>query len=451
MGAMTTATAPADRARGLLADAGARLRRAVPDGMLRAAAAGGEAAVLGWLAVVVPAVAAYVATATAPALGEATWWQAAAVGAGLWRLAHGGLVTLGGDVVSLLPLGLSLLAVGLVAWSARRAHLRTWAGLLATSVGYAAVAAPLANLPPTAVGGWSRTALVAFVVAMLGGLIALRRRLGALHPPAARPVAPFARVPVSVRAHARSLAAAIGTGTSTSLAALAAAGLGLLVASLVVHGAEVATVLGTLATDGMSRAMMVLAMLLYLPTVVVWAIAWLAGPGFAVGTGTIVAPGGVALGPLPGVPAFAALPEAGTAAAAAWWAPLVLLGAGALAGWRMHRRAPQERWWGSLASAVGAAAVAGLVVVALATFSAGGIGPGRMAELGPEPWAVGLASAPWLACGALLVVVPARPDVVALVLRAGSRGASTVASASRATARAGRERAVRARESARRG
>lgn len=401
---MTTATA--GRARGLLDGPGDRVRNLVPAGTVRAALAGGEAALLGWLTVVVPAVAAYVATATAPALGEATWWQAAVVGSSLWRLAHGGAVTLAGEAISLAPLGLSLLAVGLVVWSARRARLRTWAGLLALTAGYVAVGAPLAGLPPTSVGGWGAPVLGAALVGLAGGLIALRRAATALPPPDAL-VAAARRIPEPERTRVRAMARAVAVGTATAIVALVAVGLVLVVTSLVAHLSGISAALGALSAGGMSRAMAVLAMLLYLPTAVVWAIAWLAGPGFAVGAGTVVAPGGVMLGPLPAVPAFAALPEPGTLGAGLPWAPGVLLGIGALAGWRIHRRAPQQRWWEWIGAAVGTAAATGLLARLLASVASGAIGPGRMAELGPEPSAVALAAACWLAGGALLVLVPA--------------------------------------------
>ena len=84
-----------------------------PDGASRALLAGVEAAVLGFLCLVVPAIASYVATAAAPALGDATWLDAAAVGSAVWRLGHGGLVSLAGVTITLVPLGVTALAVGL--------------------------------------------------------------------------------------------------------------------------------------------------------------------------------------------------------------------------------------------------------------------------------------------------------------------------------------------------
>ncbi|CAN5571481.1 hypothetical protein BH09ACT4_BH09ACT4_20210 [soil metagenome] len=47
-----------------------------------------------------------------------------------------------------------------------------------------------------------------------------------------------------------------------------------------------------------------------LPDVVIWAAAWFTGPGFAIGTGSQVSPLGTALGPLPALPLFGAIPTA---------------------------------------------------------------------------------------------------------------------------------------------
>src|SRR5690606_24238945 len=85
--------------------------RRLPEAWLRATLAGLEAAVLSWLFVVVPTVAAYVATAAAPLLGEASWDDAAVIGTGLWLLGHGATIDMGDAVsISLAPLGTTLLS-----------------------------------------------------------------------------------------------------------------------------------------------------------------------------------------------------------------------------------------------------------------------------------------------------------------------------------------------------
>jgi hypothetical protein len=113
------------------------------------------------------------------------------------------------------------------------------------------------------------------------------------------------------------------------------------------------------------------------------------GPGFAVGAGTGVSPFGADLGAVPAVPLLAALPqEPGPG-----WGPLVLvvpLGAGVLAGLLAHRsEAVTGSGWRPLAeaSAVAGGLVAAAVAV-LALLASGPGGPGRLAETGPDWWAV---------------------------------------------------------------
>ena len=54
--------------------------------------------------------------------------------------------------------------------------------------------------------------------------------------------------------------------------------------------------------------LLLLASLCYLPNSVIWAIAYMLGPGFAFGIGTAVSPSGSALGAVPAFPMLAALP-----------------------------------------------------------------------------------------------------------------------------------------------
>src|SRR5690606_3400569 len=117
MGTMTTTapTRPAPRSAPPAEGAGM-----LPDGWLRGLVSGVEAAVLGWLTLVVPALAAYVGTAAAPALGEASWQSAAGAGTALWLLGHGGDMTAGSGVVSVVPLGITLLSLGIVYATVRR-------------------------------------------------------------------------------------------------------------------------------------------------------------------------------------------------------------------------------------------------------------------------------------------------------------------------------------------
>lgn len=383
-----------------------RLRDSLPGGTLRAAVAGAEAAVFTWLCVVVPAVATYVATAAAPALGDATWLEAAAVGSGVWRLAHGGALATAGAVVTVVPLGLTALAVVMVAVSLRRARVLSGPAVVAAAGGYAAVAVVLASLSPAADGGPGRPALGALLVGATGALLGQRRSGGRVTLPSGLR-ADVRRVPGELRA-----ATAAGMrGAAVAGAGLGALGVLLVVTSLVVANVALVEVFTTLRPDVLGVAMMLLASALLLPTVALWAVSWAAGTGFAVGEGTLVTPEHVVVGPVPAFPLLAGLP--GPSPVGAWTATLVVL-VGLGTGWFLHRRTPQRRLLGSVGSALVAAFACAGGAALLGVAAGGSAGPGRMAQVGPDPIALGVAVGAEVAVGAVVAVVLARPDTLAL-------------------------------------
>jgi len=124
------------------------------------------------------------------------------------------------------------------------------------------------------------------------------------------------------------------------------------------------------------------------PNAVGWAICYSLGPGFAFGTSTVVAPTGAALGPLPLFPMLAALPTGTTGVPAPVSAGVLALpyAAGIVGGILVARAAPSPAvevvpLWGF---ACGVAT--GCVTGALAAFSGGPLGSGRLAAVGPSGW-----------------------------------------------------------------
>jgi hypothetical protein len=138
-----------------------------------------------------------------------------------------------------------------------------------------------------------------------------------------------------------------------------------------------------------------------LPNLVLWAVAWLVGPGFAIGAGSHVSPVGTALGPVPALPVFGALPTGDSAFGFA--GILVPVVAAFLAG--VAVRPALARALGHVGAvvplgvAVGGGVAGGLLLGFLAAASGGSAGPGRLAEVGPDPVAVGLVAALELAAG----------------------------------------------------
>ncbi|HEY6738326.1 MAG TPA: DUF6350 family protein, partial [Actinopolymorphaceae bacterium] len=134
----------------------------------------------------------------------------------------------------------------------------------------------------------------------------------------------------------------------------------------------------------LGTVLLVLLCLAFLPNAVLFTMAYVLGPGVALGTQTAVAPSGVELGPLPAFPLLAAVPAEG---APPWWLLAVLalpFVAGVVAGVFLARRHPllgleSAALHGGLAGLFG-----GLGVAVLAAVSGGAAGPGRMADFGPS-------------------------------------------------------------------
>ena len=103
-------------------------------------------------------------------------------------------------------------------------------------------------------------------------------------------------------------------------------------------------VMSELHTDIGDAALYSALTLTVVPNAVLFAGAYLLGPGFAIGTATVASPTAVVLGPLPMFPLLAALPDDGTPAR--WLALLLLVPplVAAFAAARAHRLYPTSRW-----------------------------------------------------------------------------------------------------------
>ena len=307
----------------------------------------------------------------------------------LWLVAHHvGFTVRGAGRIGLLPLGLVLLPGALLAMAGRwvvRAGAVTRLrhvgyAALALALPYALLAGALAVACRTAVAAPSllQAVVASFLLALVAG------GLGA-----ARGLAPWSRLASLMPPRPRSIV----MGMLGSAAILTAAGAVLAGASLALHLPEVKTATDALAPGAGGAALLLLAQLAYTPNAVIWAIAYTLGPGFAFGAGTVVAPTGSVLGPVPAFPMLAAIPSGGQPGGAAW-APVAALTlpylAGLSAGIVTVRIAPTPvmeaaSLWG-FAAGTAAGALAGLC----AAFAGGPLGDGRLAAVGPSGFAVGL-------------------------------------------------------------
>jgi hypothetical protein len=339
-----------------------------------------RSAALGVLAVMVLVLVAWASTADSGA--GAT--DAVATALQAWLVGHHAHLAVPGGELALVPLGLTALPLALLHTATlragRAARVRGRTGVLALVSSVTATYAVVATL----VALLARTDAVQAlpVSAFLGaaGVAALGAGTGAV-----RATGSWAgisrRLPDLVRVAVAPAAAALAT--------LVGGGALLVGGSLAVHHHRATLLLDGLGAGFGGGLLVALLCLLYLPTAAVWGLAFVVGPGFAVGAGTSVSVAGADLGAVPAFPLLAALPqEPGPA-----WAPLTLLvpvAAGVLAALLSRRGGgpAADGWWPVVeASAVAGGLLAGAVAV-LSLLASGPAGPGRLGETGPTWWVV---------------------------------------------------------------
>jgi hypothetical protein len=334
------------------------------------------------------------------ALGVAGWFLTDAgthgtprdglwVGSLAWLMAHGSGVHVGGAVVSAMPLGITLVC-GWSVW--RLGHRlgdsisghgpdaqriadgeRDWtvpAAAVLYAAGYVAVAVVTGVLATTAATApdLARVVLFSFLLCGLVGAPAIAVGSG-------RAAIWTATLPPSVVATAAACRRVVGLWLLVSLVAFLAA--------LAIDFDTALNITSQLRTDTGANLQLAVVSLLVLPNAVAFSGSYLLGPGFTVGTHTIVSPAVVTIGALPMFPLLAALPDTGPTPA--WTsaligaAPLV----GALGAMRAQRAHPTYRWEEGALHGCGGGMLAGALFGVLALLSGGSVGPGRMADVGP--------------------------------------------------------------------
>lgn len=186
-----------------------------------------------------------------------------------------------------------------------------------------------------------------------------------------------------------------------------AAGL-LVLASLVTAGAiavkyaPIISLYESLHTEALGGVAITLGQLALLPNLVVWTASWLVGPGFAIGVGSSVSPLGTDLGPIPAIPVLGALPNGDPAYGFAGLVAPVAAAFLVAVVFAPRMRSAGIRGLRLVAVGLGAGIVGGVTLGILAWGASGSAGPGRLAEVGPNPWAVAGFAALELALGACL-------------------------------------------------
>ena len=193
--------------------------------------------------------------------------------------------------------------------------------------------------------------------------------------------------------------------------------------SVAVGGGQAADMISAYRTGVAGQAGITLVSLAYGANAVIWAAAYLLGPGFALGTGSAVRLTEVTVGPLPTLPLLAGLPDGPMGAAGTLLLALPVI-AGLAAGWlltmrlvRSDRTQPDEKraeakplppWSQVLGGGLLAGPAAGIVLGVLCRLSGGPLGNGRLAVIGPDPWQVGLLATAVVGVSAALGAAAAR-------------------------------------------
>jgi len=332
--------------------------------------------------------------------------------------------------LSLIPLGLALIPF-LLAWRAGRRLARAsytdqlWQALLGSWLAYAGFGIATGFVCRTADVGISlwAAAFIPLVPFGLGMVVGARREAGSWSRLiGVDAVAWLARTSQHSRWAGSYLGSAIKAGSVALMASLAMSA-ALLAVDLFIHWNLVVAVYEGLDAGAMGGGVLTIVQLGFLPNLVVFALAWISGAGFALGVGSLAGPLGTAVGPLPSVPVFAALPAGSLDFG--FVALVVPALAGALAGWWFLREGENHfdewlsikiraRWFTAATSTLVLGAVigsvAGLLAAGLAWLARGSAGIGRLTEIGPDPLrtalfvaaevgigvVIGYAAGPWL-------------------------------------------------------
>ena len=311
------------------------------------------------------------------------------VGALGWLTAHGSGIHIAGTSVTAVPLGLTLLAalliwrLGLRLGDSVSGHgpdadaiadgMRDWTVASATTLfaaGYAAVVVVTHHLAASAAAAPSLVRALVWTVLLCGLVAGTAIAIGS-----GRAAIWTSFLPASVRA-------ATAAAWRVLVWYVAVSGV-VLLAALVVDWNAAVNVMAQLHTSPGAASLLVGLCVLVTPNATVFSGSYLLGPGFAVGTHTLVTPTAVVLGPLPMFPLLAALPDAG---APPGWTGALLAVPPVVAAFAVHRalrRYPTSRWDDAALRGAGAGLLVAVVFALLAALSGGSVGPGRMADVGP--------------------------------------------------------------------
>jgi hypothetical protein len=341
---------------------------------LAALASGIAAAVAGWLVMAGISLVAWSQALTMP-LAEVFGFAT-----GSWLLANGLPLAGDGYSITIAPLGISGLSVILCRWCSRYAARQTqlarpgmnrmnaaWRVAGLTALGYLVVVALLAI---------TSGRLEVLSAGLVGGL--LIAVVGASWGCAA-----FFQL-FSFTSQVPAWLIRLGRGIKAGATVLALTAVAALVVAVILDGERIEALESGLELDQWGSVTWGFTVLAYLPNALAWALSWMLGAGFTVGTGSLVTLSGVQLGMLPDLPIFGMLPAPGVEPPAllCWMGAGIVAGLAAGAVVTFPRPFPQL-WLSGLVS-VGAGLLLAGVVLLLAWASRGDLGMLRLTGMGPR-------------------------------------------------------------------
>ena len=369
------------------------IRVALPQGWARSMLSGIEAALLGWALVVVPTLIAHAAVSSNQWMVSTTWEDAFHFASDLWGASLGARVVSGDVSYRAVPLLFVLLLIGLTKLLLLQGRRFSPASQWMAIPGFTVTALLLAGGIGTNVSVWG-----ALPLAIMIPLIAAAWEV--------------ALAPTSLELRfelPRWLSVGVRTGWRASWALAVYGGLFLLL-SVIVSWSQIRGIHELLLPTSMvDSIMIVLAQLLLIPNAIVWALSWLSGPGFYLGSDALHSPTSAPVGPIPAIPLFGATPSS----APGNWVILALIMFGVALGVYLRLRKGSESLLDDLYQGGIAAVVVAAVYLATSLGSAVVLGNGRLAFLGPRMSLSALCLFVEVALGILLTVALSHPVSVA--------------------------------------
>ncbi|WUH95779.1 DUF6350 family protein [Streptomyces sp. NBC_00433] len=310
------------------------------------------------------------------------------IATGLWLLAQGADLVRDGTLSGMpAPIGVTpLLLTVLPAWLLHRGVASAVASSTHRSAGWAVggylgVAAPVTVYAASGPLRVDVLSAAVYVPLFAAAVTALGAWTGSGRPPLERHLPWGADAALALRAGGIATGILVGGGALIGAAALAW------------HAGAAGHALGRLSAPLAGQAALALLCVLLVPNLAVWCAAYALGPGFLVGAGHTVAPGGVSPHPLlPRFPLLAVVPSPG--AHAVGWAALAVpaLAGAAVAYCCVRARLTVRRT--ALVTSV-ASAVCGVASAVLAAFAGGPLGVAAFTSFGPTWWLTAAAATTW--------------------------------------------------------